>query len=479
MPIEIALHIDRESERTIHHQLLEQLRQAILDGRLEGGSQIPSSRALSDQLGVSRNTVLAAYGDLYAEGYIEGRHGSGTYVVEGLLEVPQQVGTCERRESRWLRKPALEKPPDLSTPDPRASVVFELGQPSLDPVPERLWRKLWREVETNMPPAGYGPPGGYLELRRAIAAYLGRSRGIVCTPDQVVITAGSLQAVDLIGRALLQPGDLIGYENPGYMRSLQNLKLTGARIAPVRVTEDGLDIDDLEQLPEPPILVYTTPSHQYPTGARLPVSSRLALLDWAGRNDALIVEDDYDSELRFDGPPLPALAGLDHEGRTVYIGTFSKMLSPALRVGYIVGPMPLVERLTDYKRVIDFQTSWPVQFMLARFVESGQLERHIRRMRRHYAAKRQLLGEILGDLGERATLRGLEAGLHAFLEVFEPLRADDIASQALAEGVQVATIEPYYIGPADRQGILLGYGGLTMEQIERGATVLAGIIRRA
>lgn len=476
--MELAIHIDRNAGRSIQQQLVDHVRDAILDGRLASGTRLPSTRGISEQYGISRNVVLAAYGDLYAEGYIEGHHGSGTFVVEDLPIQPHPTAPPSPSMSRWLRKPSPEAPVDLAPTDKdQITIDFQLGRPSMEPLPERLWRQLWRQMATQLPPEAYGPPEGYPELRAAIAGYLGRSRGIACHADQVMITSGSLQAIDLLGRALLQPNDLIGYEDPGYPRSLVNLRLNGARIAPIPVTDDGLDPSALDQLPEPPLLVYTTPSHQYPTGARMPVSARLALLDWAGNADALIIEDDYDSEFRFDGPPLPALTGLDHEGRTVYVGTFSKMLSPSLRIGYVVGPAALIERLVEYKRLTDFQTSWPVQVVLTSFIESGRLERHIRRMRRHYAAKRQLLGAILGNLEDRARLRGLEAGLHAFLEIMPPLDASKIARQAWQRGIHVSTIDEYFIGPPDRQGLLLGYGGVAPGKIERGAQIIAELIR--
>lgn len=342
-------------------------------------------------------------------------------------------------------------------------------------------------MASEQPPETYGPPEGYRDLRDAVARYVARSRGVVCNPDSIVITSGSLQAVNLIAQATLRPGDRVAFEEPGYPTSRAAFLMHGARIAPIPVNGDGLDVSVLDDLKEAPMLAYVTPSHQYPTGARMSVVRRLALLDWARRTDSLIIEDDYDSELRFDAAPLPALAGLERTspngtrepapGHVAYIGTFSKTLTPTLRVGYIIAPPALCERLTAVKHLTDFQTAWPLQRMLTAFINDDRFMRHIRRMRRHYAEKRALLSRIFAPLEGVADLRGLEAGLHAYLELAAGLDAGDLEAAAIEQGVRVTTIEDYFYGEPDRNGILLGYGGLTLEEIERGGTTLTEIIR--
>lgn len=482
--MDLPIHIDRRLPRSMQVQLTDQLKAMILDGRLTAGTKLPSSRAMAQTLGISRNVVLAAYDELFAEGYIEGRHGSGTYVVDDLPALPNVIPPARSEGPRWLRK-RLKPAPDHVGRRDNYRIDFRLGRPSMEPLPDDLWRRLWREMASEAPPVDYGPAQGYPNLREAIAGYLGRSRGIACDPDAIIVTSGSSQAVDLIARATLEPGDLVGYEEPGYPVSRGTLEMNQARLVPIPVDDDGLDVIRLASLPESPLLVFVTPSHQYPTGARMSVSRRLALLDWARRYDGLIIEDDYDSELRFDAMPLPALAGLEHTppgrdaeaGRVVYIGTFSKVLTPALRAGYIVAPPALRERLVEIKQLTDFHTAWPVQRVLAGFIESGRLEQQIRRIRRHYAEKRALIGEIFGPLDGIASLRGLEAGLHVYLDLMDSIDAATVARQAADRGVRVSTIDGYYIGKPDRNGLLLGYGGLRMPEIAAGGRILVDVIK--
>jgi len=479
--MELPIHVDRASGRSLQAQIAGQLAAMMLDGLLPAGTRLPSTRALARDLGVSRNVILAAYDELFAEGYVEGRHGSGTFVVHDLpIQRPQACLPVESRR-RWLGKAA----PPAVTPAPGSAgiVDFRLGRPSIEPLPERLWRGLWRELAAEPPEGMYGPPEGYPELRDAVARYLGRSRGLICDPASIVITSGSLQALNLIAQATLRPGDAVAFEEPGYTMSRAALQLHGACIAPVPVDDDGLDVAALEALSEPPLLAYVTPSHQYPTGARMPVARRLTLLDWARRNDSLIIEDDYDSELRYDAAPLPALASLEQSAadgaparHVAYIGTFSKTLTPVLRVGYVVAPPELHARLVAIKRLTDFQTAWPLQKMLTAFINNDRLMRHVRRTRRRYAEKRALLAEIFAPLEGIATLQGLDAGLHAYLEFSGGLKACAVEAAARERGVLVSTIDEYFHGAPDREGILLGYGGLTLDQIEHGARLLVEII---
>lgn len=474
--MEFPIHLDRALQRPLQWQLTEQLKLAMLDGRLAAGARLPSTRNMATTLRVSRNVVLAAYDELFAEGYIVGRHGSGTYVVDDLPAPPRSAPTRLQDRPRWLRSPA--PPVTQYTAATDACIDFRLGQPSLEPLPERIWRHLWREMSADVPPDYYGPPAGYPELRIAIAAYLNRSRGIACDADDVVVTSGASQAVDLIARSTLALGDGVAYEEPGYPVSRSTLLLNGARIVPIAVDEDGLQVDQLQRLSEPPALVFVSPSHQYPTGARMSVARRLALLEWARRHDSLIVEDDYDSEFRFDAAPLPALASLDDDGRVVYIGTFSKMLTPAIRVGYVLAPPLLRERIVQIKRLSDFHTNWPVQRVLTRFLQSGLLDTHIRRMRRHYAEKRALVTAQFEPIFSLARPRGFDAGLHAFIELAPQLPHALVAERAFAAGVGVTTIDEYYFGRAALNGILLGYGGLTHEQIRTGGQLLVGVIQQ-
>lgn len=477
-PLDLGLPIalERTGPTPMHRQLCEQLRRAMLDGRLASGTRLPSTRALAQALGVSRTVTSAAYDDLLAEGYLEGRHGSGTYVGQGLPPLPRPTRSVQA-SARWLGKSAL---PAAAGEEPLApqTIAFQLGTPSLASLPARAWREAWRTVTAQVAPNGYGPAQGDPALRAALATYLGRSRGLACRPEDILITAGATQALDLIARTTLSVGDAVGFEEPGYPAARRIIKARGGRIVPVPVDEDGMQVEYLPRGDAAPLLIYTTPSHQYPLGTRLAVSRRLALLAWAQANDSLIVEDDYDSEFRFDASPLPALASLDETGNVAYIGTFSKVLTPALRVGYLVAPPLLRERMRAMTYQTNEQVSWPPQQMLATFISRGYLDRHVRRMRQQYAQKRHTLAQTLAPIAHLARLRGLEAGLHVYLELRASVSAALVAQLARECRVIVTPLDAFYLGAPDRSGLLLGYGSLEIPDLVQGATILAEIIQQ-
>jgi GntR family transcriptional regulator/MocR family aminotransferase len=477
LTLDLPLALDRTVPTPMHQQLCEQLRRAILDGRLSSGTRLPSTRTLAQALGVSRTVTSAAYDELLAEGYLEGRQGSGTYVGKDLPPLPPPTRLVQVSSPRWLGKGSFSASACEESLASQA-IAFQLGTPSLSSLPSRVWHEAWRAVASRLPPNGYGPAQGDPALRAALAPYLGRSRGLACRPEDIIITAGATQALDLIARAILSAGDSVGFEEPGYPAARRIAKARGGHILPVPVDEDGMQVERLPQGRAAPLLVYTTPSHQYPLGTRLTVSRRLALLTWAQVNDSLIVEDDYDSEFRFDASPLPALASLDDAGHVAYIGTFSKVLTPALRMGYLVAPPLLRERIGAMKSLTDEQVSWPPQQMLADFIARGHLDRHIRRMRHQYAQKRHIVAQTLAPIAHLARLRGLEAGLHAYLELGASVSATHVAHLAQQHNVIVTPLDAYYHGPPDRSGLLLGYGGLEIPDIIRGITVLMGIIEQ-
>lgn len=473
--LNIPIQVDRHCGVALHEQLAAQFRRAILDGRLSAGTRLPSTRSLAAATGVSRNVALASYDELFAEGYVEGRHGSGTYVAHDLPATPSRSIPAPSGTPRWLwRLPDLPS----AEPDRPGLIDFRLGKPSTSRLPSDAWRRVWQTVASEPVPAGYGDPAGEPLLREAIAAYVRRSRGVVCDASDVVVTSGAVQAVDLVARATLRPGDGVAFENPGYPVARAVLEASGARIVPVGVDDDGLRVDALSGVTPPPLLVYVTPSHQYPLGGRMSLARRMALLEWSREADGLIVEDDYDSEYRYDGPPLPALAGLDEAGRVAYVGTFSKLLAPSLRVGYLVGPAPLRERVVRMKRLADYHTAWPLQRALAAFIADGHLERHVRRMRRHYADKRAALDLALRPVADRAVLRGLEAGLHVFLELDPSLDAEVVRARALERGVAVSTLDGYSCDGPPPNGLLIGYGGLEIPDIISGAATLRECLAR-
>ena len=475
--MDVLIQLVRGEGGSLQRQLADQIRHAIRDGRLLPGARLPSTRQLARDLHVSRTIAEDAYGELASDGYVAGRQGSGTFVAHDLPSFPAATALPPpSRPHRWLA-PTASVVPDA--PPQANTIEFRLGQPSVAPLPLDVWRSIWGTVSAHLPPADYGPAEGDPELRAAIAAYLHRARGLACTADDVVITVGARQGFDLLVRATLSPKDAAAVEDPGYPEARYVLETHGIRIVPVPVDRDGLRVDLLAEGGQAPTLVYVTPSHQYPLGGRLTIARRFALLEWARRNDSLIVEDDYDSEFRFDAPPLPALAGMDGADQVAYLGTFSKVLTPAMRVGYLVVKGALRERIGQLKYVTDRHTPWPVQHALYAFIRDGHFDRHIRRMRRHYAQKRAVLQSEFARIAPVASLQGIEAGLHAFLAFDAPVDMREIVAAVAERGVVVRDVAPYYIGNPTCQGVLLGYGGLDLADVVRGARVVASVIESA
>lgn len=473
------LALDRQDRRSLQRQVAEHLRRRIIAGELAPGARLPASRDLAASLGVSRAVVVAAYEDLIAEGCVEGRRGAGTFVVPGAaaveIPVPRRASVPDR--PRWL---AADPPPWPGSTAPEEGVIeFRPGRPTVALLPAGVWQRVWQAVAREEPPPDYGPPAGDPGLRAAIARYAAAARGVGAAPEDVVVTTGAVQAIDLVARATLRPGDAVGIEDPGPPAARAVFLARGARVVPLPVDEDGLRVDALPTGDAAPPVVYVTPSHQYPLGGRLPIARRRELLGWAREHDSLVVEDDYDSEFRFDGTPLPALAGLDEDGRVAYVGSFSKILTPALRTGYLIAPPVLRRRVEALKPLADVHTPWPVQRALATILDDGHLERHIRRMRRHYAQNRAALLAALRPVADLARPIGLEAGLQCCLVLHPPLQAEAIAAAARQRGVVVATLTPCYAGTPDREALLLGYGGLDADAIARGAAVLADVMRES
>ncbi len=471
-----TLELEKQSDQPLHRQLGMRIRQAILDGRLLSGERLPSTRTLAKVLHISRNSAIVAYEELCAEGYLTGTHGSGTFVASDLPSLPKPLQFSMRHTPRWLSHPL----PFIAGEEvsPPGMLAFRLGVTTTTTLSPRLWRSIWRNVAMQTLPNDYGPPEGDVLLRSAIAHYVERARGVSCRAENIVITSGTVQALDLLARATLSAGDLVGIEEPGYPLARQVFQARQARLVTIPVDADGLQVQHLPHRPLAPSLVYVTPSHQYPLASRLSIARRLALLEWARMHDSLIVEDDYDSEFRFDAPPLPALAGLDTTGQVAYIGSFSKILSPALRIGYLIASSELCERIVHYKLLSDYHTSWPVQRAMTVLLTEGHLERHIQRMRHHYAEKRALLSSVFAPLAPKAQLLGLEAGLHMYLELSPDLDTKAVVEQAHKQGLVVTSLDEYYLGTPDRSGLVLGYGGLEHWGILRGAHILVEIIQQ-
>ena len=424
----------------LFRQVYKGLREAMLSGSLRGGEKLPSTRDLAEQLRISRTVVLLAYDQLLAEGFAVARPGSGTYVSEGIgarmARAPER--SVRVRLSRfgaaaggaWSR---MNFPAKAEHPLP---YDFAYGRSDLSTFPFEMWRRiLLRSArKASVAEFDYGPSGGSPMLREAICDHLRRSRAVVCEPDQVVVVNGSQQALDLIARVLFEPGAPVAVEDPIYQGTTEILRAAGARLLPLAVDRDG--IDPLK-IPDGARIVFVTPSHQYPTGAILPLSRRVALLAWAKRNDALIVEDDYDGEFRYEGHPLESLQGLDREGRVIYIGTFSRTVFSALRIGYLVVPRPLVTAFGAAKWLCDRHTATLEQTTLAEFIRSGMYERYLRRVRRRNASRRQVLLEsVATHLERRVELTGDGAGAHVVLWPKKPVTEESVISAAAARGVR-------------------------------------------
>jgi GntR family transcriptional regulator/MocR family aminotransferase len=479
-----ALTLNPQADQLLYQQLYANLRQAVLTRRLAPGIRLPSTRYLAQALAVSRNTVVTAFEQLIAEGYLESRTGDGTYVSRALPDemllvrqaTPPSVairtsvlGGLSARSQALASAPLGVWSPD-SPPWP-----FRPDLMALDHFPVALWTRLvtrrWHTLSAQL--LGYGEPAGYRPLREAIAAYLGAARGVRCTADQVIVTTGAQQGIDLAVRTLLNPGDQVWLENPGYRGILGALVGVGAQIVPVPVDREGLCVKKGVALAPQARAVYVTPSHQYPLGVTMSLARRLGLLEWARRANGWIVEDDYDSEFRYVGRPLSSLQGLDPAERVIYIGTFSKVLFPSLRLAYLVVPLSLVEIFSRARALVDRQSPTVEQAVLADFIVEGHFARHIRRMRMLYAERQANLVTTLGkELGDRLEIVSAEAGLHV-VGWLPPGVDDRQASQAAqAQGIETPPLSTYALAPLARGGLVMGYAALNESQIRTGVEKL-------
>jgi GntR family transcriptional regulator/MocR family aminotransferase len=479
-----GLGLDRGAALPLQRQLYDGVRQAILAGRLRPGARLPSTRALAADLGASRNTVLAAFEQLGAEGYLEGRVGSGTAVAralpESLLEARPEAGGAGRppgRRPRLSRRGERLAGTGLAlTRAPAAPRPFRTGLPALDAFPLDTWARLvarrWRRAPRQL--LDYGDPAGYLPLREAIAAYLRASRAVRCEAGQVIVVTGSQQAVDLAARVLADAGDTAWIEEPGYPGARGALAASGLALAPVPVDAEGLDVRAGARRAPRARLVYVTPSHQYPLGVTMSLQRRLALLDWAGRTGAWVLEDDYDSEYRYAGRPLAALQGLDGAGRVIYVGTFSKVLFPGLRLGYVVVPPALVEAFTAARALADRHPPGVTQAALADFLDGGHFARHLRRTRALYAERQTALVEAARrHLGGLLRVSPAEAGMHVVGWLPDGVDDRAAARAALAAEVEVAPLSAYRLRGPGAGGLVLGYAAFGPREIADGVARLA------
>ncbi|WP_437689961.1 PLP-dependent aminotransferase family protein [Sorangium sp. So ce176] len=487
-----AVVLDPTSSAPLHRQVYEALRGAIFAGRLRSGSKLPSTRALAAHLSLSRNTVLGAYAQLLAEGYLRGRIGSGTYVADAL---PERLLLARRDPA-----PKLSPAPDGAALSQRGALVagapspfrrgseplgpagwaFQVGVPAFDAFPAATWGRLmsrrwdrsWRALLPRHEPQGHAP------LRRAIADYLVTARGVRCTPEQVVVVSGAQQAISLAAEVLLDPGDEAWVEDPGYTAARSALVAAGAVAVPVPVDGEGLDVAAAVRRSASARLAVVTPSHQFPLGVTMSLGRRLALLDWARSSGGWVFEDDYDSEFRYAGRPLAALQGLSPDARVIYAGTFSKVLSPSLRLGYVVVPEGLVDAFAAAKALADVSSPSLEQAVLADFMVEGHFARHVRRMRVLYERRQAALVEAAArELPGLLEVLPAPAGMH-LLGWLPPGRPDRAAAErAVANGVRCAALSDLRVDAAGRGALLLGYAAVPEDAIDEGVRRLATALR--
>jgi GntR family transcriptional regulator / MocR family aminotransferase len=472
-PLSVRLLIPLASNgEPLHRQIYGGLRRAILAGTFAPDEPLPSTRELAHQLGVSRTVVLIAYDQLLAEGFVVGRAGSGTYVAEGLV-APRAAKASRAATVRLSRfgRFADETAARITFHEPRSRALrydFAYSRSDVELFPFAQWQRLLHRRARNVRirELDYGPPTGSEALRQAIAAHLRRSRGVDCDASQVIVVNGSQQALDLVARVLIEPGDRVAIEDPSYEGTREVLHAAGARLHGVRVDRDGIDSS---AMPDGARIAFVTPSHQFPTGAILSLMRRQTLLAWARRQNAVIVEDDYDGEFRYVGRPLESLQGLDTEGRVIYVGTFSRTVFSALRIGYLVVPRSLLSAFTAAKWLCDQHTATLEQETLAEFITSGMYERHLRRVGRRNAANRRVLLDALHHhFGDRVEITGDGAGAHVVLWPRRRASEDAIVAAAAARGVGIYPIRRYRIRRSGRPGLMLGYQRMSESDIEEG-----------
>lgn len=485
-----SLQLDPSARTPMFRQLYEAIKQSILAGKLGPGMQLPPTRVLSAQFRISRQTVLNAYSQLMAEGYLSGTVGKGTF-VSADLPIPVRKHIPEPRAPRMLR-PLSTRAQGFIGPKATLNIhegmpkAFRIGMPGLDVFPFDVWARLearrWRRAPHEL---GYGAPGGYPPLREALAGYLQASRGVQAAPKQIVITSGSQQALFLIATLLLNPGDAAWLEEPGYRGINATLNAAEARLCPVPVDREGMCIATAAARFPDAKLAYVTPSHQLPLGVTMSLQRRLELLAWAKENKAWVVEDDYDSEYRYTGPPLASLQSLDKSGCVIYVGTLSKILFPGLRLGYLVLPPALVEAFEQARAILDRHTATVPQMVLADFIMEGHFGRHIKRTREVYAERRAaLLAEIERHLPDEFQLGPTDAGLHFSVTFRRMLDDQAVARAAREKGIELRALSQFYNASEEHEddsprasGLLLGFASVPTEESKRGIQVLREVLQ--
>ena len=477
--------LDRRSRLPIYRQLYEGFRDAILERRLRAGQRIPSTRALAAELGVSRLPLLNAFEQLVAEGYFRSVTGSGTFVAS--VSLPPSAREPSRRATAIRGRRPVSRETDFllgnaAEPWLGGWGAFRVSEPAVDRFPKEVWARLvarnGRAGKAEPPRMNYGDPMGYRPFREAVAGYLRTARAVRCEADQIMVVSGSQQALTLIARVLLDAGSPVWVEEPGYRGARDVFRLRSARLVPVPVDEEGLDVSAGIERCANASAVYVTPSHQYPLGMVMSASRRLRLLEWARRAGAWIIEDDYDSEYRYESLPIASLQGLDRDSRVLYVGTFSKVLFPSLRLGYLVLPQDLIARFVAVRDATDIFPPTFLQTVLADFLREGHFARHLRKTRALYSERRgALVDAIRAQLGGVLEVRGDEAGMH--LVATRTKRGDDRAAslRAARRGLWAMPLSSCYVDRATLSGFVLGFGGTDVVDMAAAVRALGAVLR--
>jgi GntR family transcriptional regulator / MocR family aminotransferase len=480
-----VIQVQKRASNSLYKQVYDGYRKAIVEGGLRAGQRVPSTRVLALELGISRMPVLSAYTQLLAEGYFESRVGSGTVVSRSLPGRPAQAepatarSRAMNRKQRQVSKRCLNLSSAQGFYTSRGLGPFSLSQIDFGHFPLAVWNRLVtrhaRHVQAKA--LDYGDPMGLKELREEIAEYLRTARGVRCEAQQIMIVSGSQQGLEITTRVLLDPGDRVWMEEPGYRFAQGVFACSGCVVVPVRVDGEGLNVTAGSKKCGGARAVLVTPSHQYPLGVTMSAARRLQLLDWAESNGSWIIEDDYDSEYRYEGLPVTSLQGLDRNSRVVYIGTFSKVVFPSLRLGYVVVPEDLVDRFLAARFALDIGPATFHQGVLADFIGEGHFVRHIRRMRLVYAERRSTLIENLrNNLGSVVEIRGAETGMH-LSAILNGVSDRELSLRAARENLWLLPLSPSYAGKVAQQGFILGFGSTSPQQIPAAVHKLRMLLR--
>lgn len=481
--------IDETSDVPIYRQIYESIRQSILTGKLQPKTQLPATRLLAKQLSVARMTIINAYEQLFAEGYLEGKGGSGTFVAARLpeeflnVEQPQkkQTETAERviKFSNFGKHLVKNRRILLPRYSSGETLPFRHGIPAIDHFPFDIWAKISQKQfkSVRAKTISYGSAKGFEPLCQAIAAHLSVTRGVNCTAEQIIITNGTQQALDLIGNIFLSKNDEVCLEDPTYFGTNDIFSAIGAKIVPVPIDKEGFEVAEAKKRSRKPRLIYVTPSHQYPLGVTMSLTRRMNLLEWARETESFIIEDDYDSEYRYAGRPFASLQGLDRNGRVLYLGTFSKTVFPALRLGFIVAPMDLVEILTTAKALRDWHSPNIEQAILAEFIADGHFAKHLRKMRGLYEKRQQiLLEEAEKHLKGMLEVPPSTSGMHLIGWLPEGVDDKPFFQAGLRQNLQLHPIFASCISQNLRGGLFLGYTSFDEIQLKEGVKRLKKVL---